>query len=395
MANRSKGEGSIYQHTDGRWMYSIMHQGKRLTKSLKTRDYDEALRNYQRVRNQFMGRIDRGELELASVNNLTIGELLADYLKHVKDNGKKSVYVVGKVLGKLQQEREFVPTRRVATLTTQDFKAYRDRERKAGASHATINYRFALLRAAMNLETKQTPSRVGKVPYIPIVHVDNRREGFLEYDDHTAVLDALPGSLRALFVIAFHSGCRLGEVLNMRWSDVDWKNRIIRLPKTKNGDKRNLPFWGAIEPHLRAQKAYRDKHHLDCEHLFFWMSEDTGLEHGGVRNIPGTAIRDFRASWQQAIERAHETNKNVMPKLLFHDLRRSGVRVMVQEAGIPESQAMLISGHRTRAMLERYNIVSLKNVQDAGAKLDAWSRARKAPTHESPPTEVPATQVAR
>jgi len=49
---------------------------------------------------------------------------------------------------------------------------------------------------------------------------------------------------------------------------------------------------------------------------------------------------------------------------------------MIQEAGLPESQAMLISGHETRSMLERYNIVSLKNVQDAGSKLDAWSKGR-------------------
>jgi integrase len=381
-SNRPKGEGSIYQHTDGRWMYSIMHQGKRLTKSLKTRDYDEALRAFQRIRNQFMGRIDRGELEPVGVNNFTIGELLADYLKHVKDNGKKSVYVVEKVLGKLQQGREFVPTRKVATLTTHDFKAYRDREIKAGVAHATINYRFALLRAAMNLETKQTPSRVGKVPYIPIVQVDNRREGFLEYDDHTAVLDALPRSLRALFVVAFHSGCRLGEVLAMRWTDVDWKNRIIRLPRTKNGDKRNLPWWGGIEDHLIVQKAYRDRYHPECEHLFFWMSEDVQLDHGGVRSVPGTPIADFRASWANAVAVANEANPAVSPNLLFHDLRRSGVRVMVQEAGIPESQAMLISGHKTRAMLERYNIVSLKNVQDAGAKLDAWSKRRVAAKSE-------------
>jgi hypothetical protein len=165
MANRSKGEGSIYQHTDGRWMYSIMHQGKRLTKSLKTRDYDEALRNYQRVRNQFMGRIDRGELEPSSATNFTIGELLADYLKHIRDNGKKSAYVIEKVLGKLQQGWEFVPSRRVATLTTQDFKAYRAREIVAGVSHSTVNFRFTLIRAAMNLETKQNaqPGRKGSI----------------------------------------------------------------------------------------------------------------------------------------------------------------------------------------------------------------------------------------
>jgi hypothetical protein len=56
---------------------------------------------------------------------------------------------------------------------------------------------------------------------------------------------------------------------------------------------------------------------------------------------------------------------------------------MIQDAGIPESQAMAISGHKTRTMLERYNIVSLKNVQDAGTKLDAWSRALATPATTS------------
>jgi len=109
------------------------------------------------------------------------------------------------------------------------------------------------------------------------------------------------------------------------------------------------------------------------------MAEDCGFNstHGGVRIGPGSPIKDFRGSWTNAVKAAHQANANVMPELLFHDLRRSGVRIMVQEAGIPEAQAMLISGHKTRAMLERYNIVSLKNIQDAGAKLDAWSKAKQ------------------
>ena len=154
---------------------------------------------------------------------------------------------------------------------------------------------------------------------------------------------------------------------------------------------------GAIESHLKAQKLYRDKHHANCEHLFFWMSEDCAFNstHGGIRLAPGSRIQDFRASWINAVKRAHDANPNVSPNLLFHDLRRSGVRVMVQEAGIPESQTMLISGHKTRSMLERYNIVSLKNVQDAGAKLDAWNRGRKAPAYEPALTEVPATRAGR
>jgi len=58
--------------------------------------------------------------------------------------------------------------------------------------------------------------------------------------------------------------------------------------------------------------------------------------------------------------------------------------VMVQEAGIPESQAMFISGHKTRAMPERYKIVSLKNVQDAGAKLHKHGANMASPSHRFP-----------
>jgi integrase len=374
-SNRPKGEGSIYQHTDGRWMYSVMHAGKRLTKSLGTRDEEEAKKAMAKVRNNFLGRIDRGDLEPSTSASVKLDEILDEYLAHIRANRHKSARIIEGVLGKVRKATEFA-NRKVATLETKDFKSYRARLVKDGASHSTVNNHLAYVRAALKLETKQTPSRVGKVPYIPIVKVSNARQGFLEYDDHENVLDALPASLKALFIVAFHSGCRKGEVLNMRWSDVDWGNHIVKLPTTKSGKPRNLPFWGTIAEHLKRQKAYRDAHYPECSHLFFWMDEDVHLDHGGVRNTPGKPISNFRGSWANAVEEAHRLNPNVRAALLFHDLRRSAIRVMVQEAGIPESQAMLISGHETQEMLTRYNIVSLKNVQDAGAKLEEWRSKR-------------------
>jgi len=374
-SNRPKGEGSIYQHTDGRWMYSVMHAGRRLTKSLGTRDEDEAKKAMAKVRNNFLGRIDRGDLEPSTSASVKLDEILDEYLAHIKANGNKSAHIIEGVLGKVRKSSEFA-NRKVATLETKDFKSYRARLVAAGGKHSTANNHLAYIRAALKLETKQTPSRVGRVPHIPIVKVNNTRKGFLEYDDHETLLDCLPESLKALFVVAFHSGCRLGEVLAMRWEDVAWSNRIIKLPDSKTGDPRNLPFWGGIEKHLKRQKAYRDAHYPECAHLFFWLDEDVHLDHGGVRNTPGKPIADFRGSWGKAVKEAHKRNPNVRAALLFHDLRRSAVRVMVQEAGIPESQAMLISGHKTRSMLERYNIISLKNLQDAGAKLEEWRSKR-------------------
>lgn len=367
-------------------MYSVMHKGKRLTKSLGTRDEDEAKKKLAKVRNNFMGRIDRGDLEPSDAAKVTLDEILDEYLRHIKDNRHKSAHIIKGVLGKVRKAREFA-NRKVASLVTDDFKSYRTRLVDAGAAHSTVNNHFAYIRAALNLETIQTPARVSKVPHIPIVEVNNTRKGFLEYDDHESLLGRLPQSLKALFVVAFHSGCRLGEVLAMRWEDVDWRNCIIKLPDSKTGDPRNLPFWGSIKEHLKRQKAYRDAHHPECEHLFFWMAEDVDLNHGGVRNTPGKPIVDFRGSWANAVKEARRLNTSVRADLLFHDLRRSAIRVMVQEAGIPESQAMLISGHKTRSMLERYNIISLKNLQDAGAKLEAWRSKRS--KSNARPTIVP------
>jgi integrase len=123
--------------------------------------------------------------------------------------------------------------------------------------------------------------------------------------------------------------------------------------QTKTKKPRTLPMYGDMRRSLEEQ---RETCPTGCDWVF-----------RGRGNHP---VDNHLNGWSDACERAG------LPGLLFHDLRRSAVRNM-KRAGIQDKVAMEISGHRTRAVFDRYNIIDETDLRGAGQLLEEYATKRK------------------
>ena len=381
-----KGEGSLFE-SNGYWYYTYGYsidgerrKRKRCLGSIEqfpTKDavWNEALK----TRNKFITDVTTGKVATSSVDSVTCGELLDEYVKHLRLRGKPSAYVIEKCIE--ANVKPFFHLKKVASLKGSDFEQYRaGRIAGDGVSNSTVDHDFTYLMAALNLEHRKKPqTRVPVVPTIPKSGEDNIRQGFLELEGYDKLLDKLPISLKCLFVVGYHIGNRRGTLLSLKWREVDFEEGLIRFFRKENGKPVPIfaPIYGDMRDWLERQKAFRDRKYPNSEFVFFWHPIDCDIVpklkggHGGRRNTPGSVIKDFRVSWKEAVKEAGH------PELLFHDLRRSAVRNMVEKMGWSEKKAMMISGHKTDAMLRRYDIIPTDDIKECGRQADGWWKEQR------------------
>jgi integrase len=174
-----------------------------------------------------------------------------------------------------------------------------------------------------------------------------------------ALHEALPDFLKGFVTFAYKTGWRFSEITNLTWAQVDIDNGIVRLESgmTKNNEGRTVYLDDELLTSFKKQwnnRAQRSKKILP-----YVFANETGMD----------KIKDVRGSWEAAC------NKVEMGHRLFHDLRRTAVRNMVR-AGIPERVAMMVSGHKTRSVFERYNIVNDTDLKLASQKQEIYLRAQ-------------------
>jgi len=294
---------------------------------------------------------------------LLFTELLDGYERDAEIHARKSL---PQIRSRVKRLRASFAGYRALAVTHDALIRYVQARRADGAAPASINRETEVVSRAFALAV--AAGKLAYAPKVPNLREDNARQGFFERAEFEAVTKHLADDdVRDFVEYLYGTAWRKGEAATLSWPDVDLAGGIVRLraEHAKTGRARLV----ALDADLKALIARR------------WEARKVAGPDGTVTLCPlvfhrgGKPIADFNKLWATAcikaglfrvVKDASGTERK-MPARLVHDLRRTAVRDMVR-AGVRETVAMAISGHRTRSVFDRYNITSEDDVRQAVAR---------------------------
>jgi len=240
---------------------------------------------------------------------------------------------------------------------------------------ATINRRVEFLRRALRLGALLTPPKVLQVPtFPPKLREDNVRESFVTDATSATILEYLR---RVDQVVAdflewfFWLGMRPGAIRDLEWTAIDretWALRLVRNPRANKGKPRWLPLHGPLKAIIERAWERRLNYAQETGKLVpwvFWRVYD-GHPRPGLARGDAVRVVDYRKAWKSAVEAAGYVAGR--DGLIPYDLRRTAARNLKRHARADDTTIMAITGHKTRSMLDRYNIVDNVAIGDAIAR---------------------------
>lgn len=313
---------ATYRKRGNKWQVQIRRTGHQLlTKTFTLKADAEAW-----VREKD-AELDRRSLsvDIKALERITLANLMRRYRDTVTP-GKRGCDVETIRLNALLRHR--VVALRLSDLSATRFNQYRD-ERLRVVGAGTVLRELNLIQSIIETARKEwgIPLVANPLASVRKPQAPKARDRRLEEGELQALLAGCAKcrnkTLAPMITLAVETGMRRGELLNIRWSDVNLGERTLHIPKTKNGHPRTIPLTPLAVETLRKLKAKENPSPLP-------MSVDS-----------------FKMAWRRLVARTK------IADLRFHDLRHEAVSRFF-EMGLSIPEVALISGHRDPRMLFRY-----------------------------------------
>lgn len=233
-------------------------------------------------------------------------------------------------------------------ITRRDIEAY-SRERASKVKGATVNRELALLRHLFNIAIDK-----GYTDYNPVRGFKRfpeapwRHKFFFSESEIEKLIGASAPHLRPILAVAFGTGLRKGDILGLKWRDVDLERGIISIQMQKTGEPIEIP----LIPMLRD--------------LLQQIRSQAGLsEFVFCLGSSGQGIGDIKTAFRAALRRSGLAAKGYR----FHDIRRTFARMLYNQ-GVILTKIQRLLGHKSVLTTERYLGVKFEETKEAVLTID-------------------------
>ncbi len=317
---------------NGVWQIRYSLNGKIVRKSADTTNFKEAEGKLRAIKTL----IDVGkEPETKKIGNHTFDELAERYKAWITGR-QRSAEVKGYIIDKLTAKYGTLPLRRFNMNLAEQLqtelmsKGLNDDSKKglkAASNNKVMNVFKHLFTKAVEWDMVEadTLKRIRKVKLFK----EPKRLRFLSIEEAQGLISVCEPHLQPIVITALHTGMRRGEILGLKWENVDLQHGFILLSETNNDERREIPIDETLKKTLHSLP-----HRIDTPYVF---------------HDPRTLkpYQDVKRSFHTALERAGITDFH------FHDLRHTFASHLVM-AGVDLTAVKELLGHKDIKMTLRY-----------------------------------------
>ncbi len=314
-----------------RWQVQIRRYGvKPVTKTFPNRD--EAKIWARLIESE----IDRGiYVSRYEAEHITFSELIHRYQKEVTPLKKSA----SREISRLKCLDIFFGEVALARINSEMVARFRDERLSLNLSGATVIKDLNTLSHIIDTAIKEWGLYISQNPVKNIrkPRVNNSRSRRLSYEEEIILLAKCREHslmMESVVIFAIETAMRLGEIINLKWNDINIVHRIAVIHETKNGEMRKVPLSNTS---INALKSLTK--HLGSDKVFWkWKS-----------------VSSFQSSWQRIVL------KSGIKNFRFHDLRHEATSRLF-ELNLNMIEVSTITGHKTLQMLKRYTHLSVDKI---------------------------------
>jgi len=393
MSRRGNGEGSIFARKDGRWVATVdfgYRNGKRDRKSIYGATRKEVADQLKRVlRAQQLGMP-------AESGRLTVEEWLTRWLEAQKPPAKKfKTYTAYENHTRIHLIPAF-GTRPLAKLEPQEVREFMQSKAQAGLSPKSIRHFRNTLRAALNVAMRDGLIARNVAALVNPPRLEKRLPHVFSETEAAQFLALAKGHrLEAIFTVALALGLREGEILGLRWDDIDLDAGNLQVTQALQRVKRPGAKKGGLE--LISPKTDGSRRQIELPEVAISSLRAHRQRQQEERRIAGSRWREsgmvFTTSIGTMLDQRNmlrdafypimntpdpndtnpdpEKRRKLLPRLRFHDLRHSAATLLLAQ-GVHPRYIMELLGHSSISLtMNTYGHVLKEMRQETARQTDA------------------------